>query len=101
MVAASTTTQELVAAASGQIVRVLAFCVTAVAASASAIFKSGTTSISGTINLSAGIPAIASAPPIPTNDSDLFRTAVGEALNVTSVGNVGGYVVVEVLTQTP
>lgn len=101
VIAANDATQELVAAATGQIVRVLAFVLSAAEAGASAIFKSGTTSISGTISLETGNPVAIAAPPIPNGDAELMVTAPGAALNLTAVNNVGGFVVVEVVTQTP
>ncbi len=101
VIAANDSTQELVAAATGQIVRVLAFVLSAAEAAASAIFKSATTSISGTIALETGQPLSVCAPPVPGNDAELFVTAVGAALNFTAVNTVGGFAVVEVVTQTP
>lgn len=101
VIAASGAQQALVAGVTGQIVRVLGFMVTAVAGSASAVFQSASTSISGTLNLAAGTPATAMAPVVRDGDAELFRTVAGEALNITAVGNVGGFCVVEVVSQTP
>lgn len=93
---------ELVAAVAGDIVRVVGFFMSA-AGAVTAQFKSATTVLTGAMSMVTGVPLGFGAVPRYPNDGILFQTAPGEALNLVLSGAVavGGFVLVERVSQTP
>lgn len=89
------TSNELVAAVTGQVVSVIEYNMVA-AGAVTAQFKSATTALTGAMSMITGVPIEASLAEASRRDC-LFQTAKGEALNLTLGGTVqvSGHMLIE------